>query len=58
MLRLADLFMRLEAQLSYALIGLVQATGSAGGIDYMIFFFESDRLMEGTLDDLKLLFPA
>ena len=30
-LRLADFFMRLEARLSYALIGLVQATGYAGG---------------------------
>ena len=29
MLRLADFFMRLEARLSYALIGLVQATGYA-----------------------------
>ena len=26
--------MRLEARLSYALIGLVQATGYAGGLDY------------------------
>ena len=33
MLRLADFFMRLEARLSYALIGLVQATGYAGGLD-------------------------
>ena len=32
-LRLADFFMRLEARLSYALIGLVQATGYAGGLD-------------------------
>ena len=30
-LRLANFFMRLEARLSYALIGLVQATGYAGG---------------------------
>ena len=36
MLRLADFFMRLEARLSYALIGLVQATGYAGGLDYLI----------------------
>lgn len=34
MLRLANFFMRLEARLSYALIGLVQATGYAGGLDY------------------------
>lgn len=34
MLRLADFFMRLEARLSYALIGLVQATGYAGGLDF------------------------
>jgi len=27
--------MRLEARLSYALIGLVQATGYAGGLDYL-----------------------
>ena len=33
MLRLANFFMRLEARLSYALIGLVQATGYAGGLD-------------------------
>ena len=33
MLRLADFFMRLEARLSYALIGLVQAAGYAGGLD-------------------------
>ena len=26
--------MRLEARLSYALLGLVQATGSAGGLDF------------------------
>ena len=32
-LRLANFFMRLEARLSYALIGLVQATGYAGGLD-------------------------
>lgn len=36
MLRLADFFMRLEARLSYALIGLVQATGYAGGLDYLL----------------------
>lgn len=36
MLRLADFFMRLEARLSYALIGLVQATGYAGGLDFPI----------------------
>ncbi len=35
-LRLADFFMRLEARLSYALIGLVQATGYAGGLDSLI----------------------
>ena len=35
-LRLAEFFMRLEAQLSYALIGLVQATGYAGGLDLLI----------------------
>ena len=35
MLRLADFFMRLEARLSFALIGLVQATGYAGGRDYI-----------------------
>lgn len=34
-LRLADFFMRLEARLSYALIGLVQATGYAGGLDWL-----------------------
>ena len=34
MLRLANFFMRLEARLSYALIGLVQATGYAGGLDF------------------------
>ena len=34
--RLADFFMRLEARLSYALIGLVQATGYAGGLDSLI----------------------
>lgn len=28
--------MRLEARLSYALIGLVQATGYAGGLDWTI----------------------
>ena len=28
--------MRLEARLSYALIGLVQATGYAGGLDYSV----------------------
>ena len=28
--------MRLEARLSYALIGLVQATGYAGGLDFLI----------------------
>jgi len=28
--------MRLEARLSYALIGLVQATGYAGGLDYIL----------------------
>ena len=33
-LRLAEFFMRLEARLSYALIGLVQATGYAGGLDF------------------------
>ena len=33
MLRLANFFVRLEARLSYALIGLVQATGYAGGLD-------------------------
>ena len=33
-LRLANFFMRLEARLSYALIGLVQATGYAGGLDF------------------------
>ena len=27
--------MRLEARLSYALIGLVQATGYAGGLDFI-----------------------
>lgn len=27
--------MRLEARLSYALIGLVQATGYAGGLDFV-----------------------
>ena len=37
-LRLADFFMRLEARLSYALIGLVQATGYAGGLDLGDFF--------------------
>ena len=37
-LRLAEFFMRLEARLSYALIGLVQATGYAGGLDYGISF--------------------
>lgn len=37
MLRLADFFMRLEARLSYALIGLVQATGYAGGLDFLHF---------------------
>ena len=36
MLRLADFFMRLEARLSYALIGLVQAAGYAGGLDYIL----------------------
>ena len=36
MLRLANFFMRLEARLSYALIGLVQATGYAGGLDSLI----------------------
>lgn len=36
MLRLADFFMRLEARLSYALIGLVQATGYAGGLDFYL----------------------
>ena len=39
-LRLADFFMRLEARLSYALIGLVQATGYAGGLDCVIKIFE------------------
>ena len=29
--------MRLEARLSYALLGLVQATGSAGGLDLLRF---------------------
>ena len=37
MLRLADFFMRLEARLSYALIGLVQATGYAGGLDMVSY---------------------
>ena len=37
MLRLANFFMRLEARLSYALIGLVQATGYAGGLDFRFF---------------------
>lgn len=36
MLRLANFIMRLEARLSYALIGLVQATGYAGGLDFLI----------------------
>ena len=36
MLRLANFFMRLEARLSYALIGLVQATGYAGGLDAFV----------------------
>ena len=31
--------MRLEAQLSYALIGLVQATGSAGGLDSAFCYY-------------------
>ena len=34
-LRLANFFMRLEARLSFALIGLVQATGYAGGLDLL-----------------------
>ena len=38
-LRLANFFMRLEARLSYALIGLVQATGYAGGLDYAVYAF-------------------
>ena len=33
-LRLANFFMRLEARLSYALIGLVQATRFTGGLDF------------------------
>ena len=37
MLRLANFFMRLEARLSYALIGLVQATGYAGGLDLSLY---------------------
>ena len=37
MLRLANFFMRLEARLSYALIGLVQATGYAGGLDSFLY---------------------
>ena len=39
MLRLANFFMRLEARLSYALIGLVQATGYAGGLDCYGYVF-------------------
>lgn len=48
MLRLANFFMRLEARLSYALIGLVQATGYAGGLDYAqnieIYFSEIHKI--------------
>ena len=39
MLRLADFFMRLEARLSYALIGLVQATRFKGGLDLGSSYF-------------------
>lgn len=40
--------MRLEARLSYALIGLVQATGYAGGLDYLPMprFSRGDRRKE------------
>ena len=39
--------MRLEARLSYALLGLVQATGSAGGLDF------SERKITETQAKLK-----
>ena len=39
--------MRLEARLSYALIGLVQATGYAGGLDYYGAFFIHGRRFPG-----------
>ena len=34
-LRLADFFIRLEARLSFAIIGLVQAASYAGGLGYV-----------------------
>ena len=40
--------MRLEARLSYALIGLVQATGYAGGLDFFVFY--------KIINNLRLLF--
>ncbi len=40
--------MRLEARLSYALIGLVQATGSAGGLD------SGGNINEGALTNTKM----
>ena len=42
--------MRLEARLSYALIGLVQATGYAGGLDFSSF--RSSIAQVGTAKDL------
>ena len=46
-LRLANFFMRLEARLSYALIGLVQATGYAGGLDYCGVLSVHGRIFPG-----------
>ena len=54
-LRLADFFMRLEARLSYALIGLVQATGYAGGLDLPIFnFLDINNKSEPISDWIKV----
>ena len=55
MLRLADFFMRLEARLSYALIGLVQATGYAGGLDFSVMLFRKPDTPKTPLTLLILL---
>ena len=41
--------MRLEARLSYALIGLVQATGYAGGLDLAILSVIFEALYAGRI---------